>query len=63
MYTLFSKEETKIAFDLCKKYNKYSSGGSDYHAKNKPTISLGVGENNIIVDKTVIENWNNIKMI
>lgn len=63
IYPLFSKEETQMAFDLCKKYNKYVSGGSDYHAKNKPTISLGVGENNIIVDKTVIENWDNIKMI
>ena len=63
IYPLFSEEETQMAFDLCKKYNKYASGGSDYHAKNKPTISLGVGENNIIVDKTVIENWDNIKMI
>lgn len=57
VYTLFSKEETKIAFDLCKKYNKYSSGGSDYHAKNKPTVELGIGESNIIVTKDIIKEW------
>lgn len=57
VYPMFSEEETKIAFDLCKKYNKYSSGGSDYHAKNKPTIELGTGESNIIVTKDIIEDW------
>lgn len=57
VYTLFSKEEIKIAFDLCKKYNKYSSGGSDYHAKNKPTVELGIGESNIIVTKDIIKEW------
>ena len=57
VYTLFSKEETKTAFDLCKKYNKYSSGGSDYHAKNKPTVELGIGESNIIVTKDIIKEW------
>lgn len=57
VYPLFSEEETKIAFDLCKKCNKYSSGGSDYHAKNKPTIELGTGESNIIVTKDIITDW------
>ncbi len=58
IYPLFSEEERKIAFDLCKKHNKYMSGGSDYHAKNKPDIMLGTGKNNNIkVDYELIKNW------
>ncbi len=58
IYTLFSGEERKIAFDLCKKYNKYMSGGTDYHAKNKPDIMLGTGRNgNIQVEYEIIKDW------
>lgn len=57
IYTLFTEEETKIAFDLCKKYNKYFSGGSDYHAKNKPTVKLGIGEGNLNISKDIIAEW------
>lgn len=58
IYPLFSEEERKIAFKLCKKYNKYMSGGSDYHAKNKPDIFLGTGKNNNInVEYELIKNW------
>lgn len=35
--------------NLCKKYNKFMSGGSDYHAKNKPTTFMGTGINNNII--------------
>lgn len=58
VYTLFSEEERKKAFELCKKYNKYMSGGSDYHAKNKPNIELGTGtNNNIRVEKDFVKDW------
>ena len=44
--------------ELAKKYNKYTSGGTDYHAKNKPNIELGTGiNNNMNLDKTLIEDW------
>lgn len=60
IYTLFSEEERKIAMDLCKKYNKYMSGGTDYHAKNKPDINLGTGKyNNVCIPKEIIEPWIN----
>ncbi len=60
IYSLFSEEERKIAFELCKKYNKYMSGGTDYHAKNKPDIMLGTGKiNNVCIPKEIIEPWIN----
>lgn len=58
IYTLFSEEERKIAFELCKKHNKYMSGGTDYHAKNKPDIMLGAGKNNNVkIEKDFIKDW------
>lgn len=60
IYTLFSEEERKIAIDLCKKYNKYMSGGTDYHAKNKPDIMLGTGKNNNLhIQEEFIKSWIN----
>lgn len=58
IYTLFSEEEKQKAYNLCKKYNKYMSGGTDYHAQNKPTIELGSGvNNNIKIDREFIKSW------
>lgn len=65
IYPLFSKEEQEYMISLCKKYNKLISGGSDYHAKNKPTTFMGTGiNNNINVEKNIVENWiNNVRKI
>lgn len=58
IYTEFSDEERKKAIKLCEKYNKYMSGGTDYHAKNKPYIELGKGRNNNVnIPKSVIVSW------
>ncbi len=40
-------------------------GGSDYHAKNKPTTSMGTGiNNNILVEKDFVKEWiNKVKKI
>ena len=58
IYTEFSEEEMRKAINLCKKYNKYMSGGTDYHSKNKPHIELGKGKNNNInIDKSFIDDW------
>ena len=46
--------------NLCKKYNKYMSGGSDYHANNKPTVFMGTGiNNNILIEKDLVKDWIN----
>lgn len=58
IYPLFNEEDKYHMINLCKKYNKYISGGSDYHAMNKPNIQMGTGiNNNIAVNKELIENW------
>lgn len=58
IYTTFSDEERKRIIALCKKYKKYMSGGSDYHAKNKPDIELGTGTNgNVKVEMEFINDW------
>lgn len=60
IYPLFNEEEKEFMMNLCKKYNKFMSGGSDYHAKNKPTTFMGTGiNNNIIVKKDLVKNWIN----
>lgn len=58
IYPTFSEQQITDIKSLCKKYNKFMSGGSDYHAKNKPHISLGTGiNNNIKVEYEIIKEW------
>ena len=60
IYPLFSKKDTDFMINLCQKYQKFMSGGSDYHAKNKPTIFMGTGiNNNIAIQKTFVKDWTN----
>lgn len=65
MYSEFSKEQTNIFINLCKKHNKFMSGGTDYHANNKPHITLGTGiNNNLNINKSFINNWvDKVRMI
>lgn len=63
-YPSFSIKQTQYLKNLCKKYNKFMSGGSDYHALNKPNISMGTGiNNNLKIDKSIIEDWINISRL
>lgn len=58
IYPTFSERQVADIINLCKKHNKFMSGGSDYHAKNKPHISLGTGiNNNIKVEYQIIKEW------
>jgi len=58
IHSLFDKDGMKYMTNLCQKNNKYMSGGSDYHAKNKPTVFMGTGiNNNILVEKELIKDW------
>lgn len=60
IYPLFSKKDIDFMINLCQKYQKLMSGGSDYHAKNKPNISMGTGiNNNISIPKTFVKDWVN----
>lgn len=61
-YPMFTQEQRKYLKDICKKYNKFMSGGSDYHANNKPTVKMGSGENNNLnIDKNLIQDWIDIE--
>ncbi len=58
IYPTFSEQQKADIMSLCKKHNKFISGGSDYHAKNKPHISLGTGiNNNIKIEYDIIKEW------
>lgn len=50
-----TKEEEKFYLELADKYNLLISGGTDYHGPNtKPDIFLGIGKNNIHIEKLSI---------
>lgn len=58
IYPLFSEEDRSYMINLCHKYHKYISGGTDYHAENKPETLMGTGiNNNMNIDKNLINNW------
>jgi len=57
-YPLFDDNQRNSLKELAKKHNIYISGGTDYHAKNKPNIDLGTGiEGNINISKYLIDDW------
>lgn len=56
-YTTFSKEQTDEVLDVCKKYDLYISGGSDYHGANKPGVEVGTGTGNLKVEDIIINDW------
>lgn len=57
-HSIFTEEQKTEIITLCEKYNKYMSGGSDYHAKNKPDIQIGTGKNNNLnIENQFVENW------
>ena len=60
-YPSFSQEQTDYLLDICEKYNKFSSGGSDFHGTLRPDTALGSGKNNnLYVPKEKIEKWINL---
>ncbi|MGI8905446.1 MAG: PHP domain-containing protein [Candidatus Sumerlaeaceae bacterium] len=48
-YSLHTAEETQQYLSLSRKYNLVATGGSDYHGRNKPKISMGTGEGDLHV--------------
>lgn len=57
-YPLFTEEQRQEIMLLCKKYNKFMSGGSDYHADRKPNVKMGTGiDNNLNISTEFIQNW------
>ena len=58
-YTTFSKEQSDFLVNICKQYNLFMSGGSDYHGTFKPDVEMGTGKGNLQIEERVIKNWIN----
>lgn len=57
-YPTFSQKQRTKLKELCKKYKKFMSGGSDYHDLNKINIDMGTGiDNNLNINKELIQDW------
>lgn len=55
-YSTFSPEETALAREIAARFGLLPSGGSDFHGRNKPDISLGSGKNNLCVPLSILED-------
>jgi len=42
-YSRHSPEQTAMMLELCQRFGLIATGGSDYHGRNKPDLSLGRG--------------------
>lgn len=57
-YSSFTTEQTEYLLDMCSKYNKFVSGGSDFHGEVRQEVELGKGKkNNLSIPYTNIKNW------
>lgn len=56
-HTIFTEEQTNYLVELCKDRNLYMSGGSDFHGSRKINHDLGIGNGNLLIDESVINDW------
>lgn len=54
-YSTYDEETTKLAQAIAAEYGLLESGGSDFHAANKPDIALGTGKGNLAVPYEFLE--------
>jgi hypothetical protein len=54
----FKEENRETLEEYCKKYKLLMSGGSDCHGLKKPDRKIGVGYDNVCIEKDVLEGWN-----
>jgi len=59
-HSLLSEEQRMNLKELCRKYGKHMSGGSDYHGEIIPDIRIKTGINdNLNISKDFIDDWYN----
>jgi len=57
-YSSFTTEQSNYLLDIAKKYNKFVSGGSDFHGAIRQNVDLGRGtDNNLNVPEEYITKW------
>ncbi len=55
-YSTYTEEASEDLLRLADETGLLPSGGSDFHGRNKPTISLGTGTDNLNIPYELIEN-------
>lgn len=56
-HSSFSLDEMKKIYKWANEKELYVSGGSDYHGKTKPEISLKIGCNNLFLLEDIVTSW------
>lgn len=56
-HSLHSIDRTKYLLNYCSNHKLYSSGGSDYHGKLKPTVKMGESIPGITIPDDILEPW------
>lgn len=56
IYSTYTKGEERRITELAEKYQLKISGGSDFHGKVKPDISMGTGYGSLFVPETVLDS-------
>lgn len=56
-------EDTSFALKMAETYHLAVSGGSDYHAKNKPDIELGVGCGDLVLTEELVAQLDALRSI
>ncbi len=54
-YSEYDEETTALSRKIAEEFGILKSGGSDYHGKNKPHISLGTGKGNLHIPAEIYE--------
>lgn len=56
-YSTFTEEQHKEILDICRSYNLFISGGSDFHGKIKPNVSIAKGFGNLNIPTFILNDW------
>ncbi len=56
-HSLHDTGKTNLLLDYCKDHNLYSSGGSDYHGKLKPSVLMGESRHGVTIPFQILKPW------
>lgn len=56
MYSQYDKTFSKLCFELCGELGLIPTGGSDFHAQNKPHIPIGIVNGGMMVPYEIAQN-------
>lgn len=56
-YTTFTKEQSDYLTQICKSKGMYKSGGSDFHGIRKKNHNLGIGNGNLCINESIVNDW------